>query len=87
MGKSEHQSLPLEVSVKEILFPPYLFFLVIDVLSKLLNKAISNGRISGIKLKPSCPTLSHLFFADDVVLFLNANKVECSHIFGYSESL
>lgn len=59
---------------------PYLFLMVIDVLSKLLSKGLLDQRISGIKLKPSCPTLSHLFFADDAILFLKANKEECGHI-------
>lgn len=59
---------------------PYLFLLVIDVLAKLLSKELANHKISGIKLKPSCPTISHLFFADDAILFLKANKEECAHI-------
>lgn len=59
---------------------PYLFLLVIDALSKLLSKDLANHKISGIKLKPSCPTISHLFFADDAILFLKANKEECAHI-------
>lgn len=59
---------------------PYLFLLVIDVLSKLLNKAIKENRLSAIKLNTSCPTLSHLFFVDDAILFLNANKEECDQV-------
>lgn len=59
---------------------PYLFLLVIDVLSRLVSKEVVEHRIYGIKIKPTCPTLSHLFFADDAILFLNANKEECGHI-------
>lgn len=59
---------------------PYLFLLVIDVLSRLMIKEVTEHRISGIKLKPTCPTLSHLFFADDAILFLKVNKDECAHV-------
>lgn len=65
---------------------PYLFLLVIDVLSRLVSKEVEENRISGIKLKPTCPILSHLFFADDAILFLKANKEECGHILNVLES-
>lgn len=55
---------------------PYLFLLVIDVLSKFLSKELVNQNISGIRLTPSCPVLSHLFFANDAILFVKANKEE-----------
>ncbi|KAF7152182.1 hypothetical protein RHSIM_Rhsim01G0199300 [Rhododendron simsii] len=46
----------------------------------MLNLEISNHRLAGIKLKPTCPILSHLFFADDAILFLKADKDECGKI-------
>lgn len=54
--------------------------LVIDVLSKLLIQDIHEHKVTGIKLKPTCLILSHLFLADDAILFLKADKVECSHV-------
>lgn len=59
---------------------PYLFLLVADVLSRLLTQGLHQNLISGIKIRRSCPTLSHLFFADDAILFLNANKEEGSRL-------
>ncbi|CAL1377103.1 unnamed protein product [Linum trigynum] len=36
----------------------------------LLEKAISDKRLTGIKVAPRAPRISHLFFADDSYLFL-----------------
>ncbi|XP_028113945.1 uncharacterized protein LOC114311986 [Camellia sinensis] len=56
---------------------PYLFLLVIEVLSKLLQKSLAAGKFSGIKISRGCPVLSHLFFADDALLFFKANVAHC----------
>ena len=41
-------------------------------LCRIINNAISEGRWKPIKLSRACHTLSHLFFADDLVLFAEA---------------
>lgn len=51
---------------------PYIFILCVDVLSGLLHKAASSKEIHGIKVARSAPQLSHLFFADDSLLFSRA---------------
>lgn len=48
---------------------PYLFLLVQDSLSHLLNAGALSGDFKGIKIKRSCSPLSHLFFADDYIFF------------------
>lgn len=47
---------------------PYLFIMVMEVLSKLLESAVSSGSIS---LHPHCssPKVTHLLFADDLLVF------------------
>lgn len=60
--------------------------MVIDVLSRLLSKGISDNKISGVKLSLYCLILSHLFFADDAILFLKADVGECNQILGIINS-
>ncbi|XP_062170454.1 uncharacterized protein LOC133876185 [Alnus glutinosa] len=45
-------------------------------LSNLLIKAEKRGVITGVPTSPRGPRLSHLFFADDSLLFCKANSVE-----------
>lgn len=55
----------------------YLFLIVADVFSKLLSKAVSNNSIKGITMKKRCPMVSHLLFADDFLIFLDAEPQTC----------
>lgn len=48
---------------------PLIFVLCVERLSHLINNSIERGRWKGIKLSRNSPNLSHLFFADDMVLF------------------
>lgn len=57
---------------------PYLFLLCMKGLSSMLCHARSNC-ITGIAMSPSSPKISHLFFADDSLIFLKASAEE----FGY----
>ncbi|XP_028055940.1 uncharacterized protein LOC114260082 [Camellia sinensis] len=41
---------------------------------------VHDGRLFGLKIRRGCPTLSHLFFADDAVIFVKANQAECLEI-------
>ncbi len=51
---------------------PYLFILVADVLSRQVCRAVERKSLEGIRIKKGCPTLHHLFFADDLLFFLKA---------------
>ncbi|CAL2259470.1 unnamed protein product [Prunus armeniaca] len=59
---------------------PYLFFIVSDVLSLLIQSAVSNELLQGIKMGNRAPTLSHLMFADDTLIFLKASTQNCRNL-------
>lgn len=59
---------------------PYLFILISNVLTWLMQKAVAEGSIKGIQLNRFCPKLSHLLFADDVIFFLDGTIVECQNL-------
>uniref|UniRef100_A0A803MUL6 Reverse transcriptase domain-containing protein n=1 Tax=Chenopodium quinoa TaxID=63459 RepID=A0A803MUL6_CHEQI len=46
---------------------PYLFILVMEVLSKKLLALQSSNAIQGIKVARTAPAINHLFFADDTL--------------------
>lgn len=48
----------------------YLFILCAEGFSTLINHAVTQGLWSGIQIGKHAPHLSHLFFADDYLLFM-----------------
>lgn len=52
---------------------PYLFIMVMEVLSKLLETAANQGSLS---LHPQCssPRITHLLFADDLLIFSDGSR-------------
>ena len=56
---------------------PYLFILIVEVLSCMINKNLTLKELKGIKLSNTCPELSHIFFADDALLFMSAESENC----------
>ena len=48
---------------------PYLFILCAKGLSSLIKRAESEGVLHGCRVRRTSPTVSHLFFADDIACF------------------
>ncbi|CAL9001623.1 unnamed protein product, partial [Prunus brigantina] len=59
---------------------PYLFLICAEGLSALLSQAQSTKQIHGVAVARGAPTLSHLFFADDSLLFCNAHLSDCYNL-------
>jgi len=59
---------------------PLLFVLLIEVLNRLLSKASSLGLFSGLKVGVKNATITHLQFADDTLLFREANEGDLQNL-------
>ena len=56
---------------------PSLFLLCAKGLSAILYEAARNQFLSSISISRNCPKITHLFFANDSILFCKANTEEC----------
>ncbi|XP_019150538.1 PREDICTED: uncharacterized protein LOC109147330 [Ipomoea nil] len=61
---------------------PYLFIIYTEGLSLLLQQAQNRGLIHGCRVARGSPPISHLFFADDSMLFFKATIQEVIEIKG-----
>ncbi|XP_031100721.1 uncharacterized protein LOC116004702 [Ipomoea triloba] len=53
---------------------PLLFILVSEALSRSLILKMGTGMISPYSTRVQCPTISHLAFADDIIIFINGSS-------------
>lgn len=59
---------------------PALFTIIADILSRILARAENVGKISGIKVSRLSPMITHLMYADDLVIYSRANLEEAQEI-------
>ena len=59
---------------------PYLFSLVMEAFTLALESGLRRGRWESYCLK-GCPTISHLLFADDILIFLKPTKRNLNYLF------
>jgi len=65
---------------------PYLFIICAEVFSALLQNAQMKGCISGVPTSKKGPKITHLFFADDNLVFCKANRVEWRRLLNLIET-
>ncbi|KAJ0826227.1 putative RNA-directed DNA polymerase [Helianthus annuus] len=59
---------------------PFLFILVMDVLSGMLERAKNEGSINGLVLPNNGPFISHLFYADDAIIIGEWSKENIANV-------
>ncbi|VFQ97974.1 unnamed protein product [Cuscuta campestris] len=59
---------------------PYLFILCVEGLSLMLKEAERKRLIHGIRVARGAPPVTHLFFADDSLLFFKASDEEAGQV-------
>ncbi|KAJ9674856.1 hypothetical protein PVL29_024033 [Vitis rotundifolia] len=62
---------------------PYLFVLGMEVLDVLIKRAVEGGFLSGCTIRSGGGSnlhISHLFFADDTIIFCEAKKEHLTHL-------
>lgn len=59
---------------------PFLFVLCAQGLSSMLSEFERQNLFSGVRFSGGGPRISHLFFADDSLLFLKADKISCKNV-------
>ena len=59
---------------------PYLFIIGQEVLSRLIGKEFEEKNISGVKASICAPTVTHVIYVDDILLFSKATRSNATAI-------
>lgn len=59
---------------------PYLFVLCMEKLSHMIHMAVEERKWKGLRASKNGPNITHLFYADDLMIFAEADESACRHI-------
>lgn len=59
---------------------PYLYLICTEGLSALIKRFMQQKKIHGFKASRNGPSISHMFFADDSLIFCKTNDQECRNL-------
>ncbi|XP_026384103.1 uncharacterized protein LOC113279643 [Papaver somniferum] len=59
---------------------PYLFLFVTKAFSRILQLNVDSRCLSGIRINHHCPSINHMFFTDDCLLFFEADSTQMKHL-------
>ena len=59
---------------------PFLFLICVEGFSALLRCRDEQGALHGVRVTPGELSVSHLFFADDAVIFRKAEEAEVQKV-------
>ena len=79
-GQPRGHIIPIRGIRQDDPLSPYLFLLCVDGLSALIKSSVDSGFLEGIAVCRGSPKLSHLFFADDNLIFCKATLANCESL-------
>lgn len=81
LNGSSFGQIPMERGIRQgDPLSPFIFVLFLEFLSRMITKMDMEGEIERIKIGRSAPAISHIFFADDILIFCKASVEQTGKI-------
>lgn len=87
LNGSIYGNIPVERGIRQgDPLSPFLFVLFLEILSRMITKMENEGEIQGIIVARLAPSITLLFFADDILIFCKASATQASKVFSCLET-